>query len=67
MDIAKEVRVMLAKENIKVADLARLMNTSHQNLTNILNKNNPTITKIEEMADALGYKVEINFKKRAAE
>lgn len=63
MDIAKEIRILLAKENLKVSDLARLMGTSHQNLTNILNKNNPTASKIEEIADALGYKAKITFEK----
>ena len=41
------------------------MDTSHQNITNILNKNNPTISKVEEMANALGYKMNITFEKVA--
>lgn len=67
MDIAQEIRILLAKENLKVSDLARLMNTSHQNITNTLERNNPTISKVEEMATALGYEVEITFKKKVAE
>lgn len=63
MDIAKKIRILLAKENLKVSDLARLMGTSHQNVTNTLDRNNPTISKIEEMANALGYKVNITFEK----
>ncbi|ADZ83605.1 helix-turn-helix domain-containing protein [Cellulosilyticum lentocellum] len=65
MDISKEIRILLAQEDLKVSDLARLMDTSHQNITNILNKNNPTISKVEEMANALGYKMNITFEKVA--
>ena len=64
MDIAREVRILLAKENLKVSDLARRLDTSHQNISNILSKNNLTINKIEDIANALGYEIDIIFKKK---
>jgi transcriptional regulator with XRE-family HTH domain len=65
MDIAREIRILLAKENLKVSDLARLMDTSHQNISNILNRNNPTLSVLENMVDALGYEIKIDFVKKA--
>ena len=64
MDIAKEIRILLAKENLKVSDLARLMDTSHQNVANTLNRNNPTMSVLEDMINALGYDIQINFIKK---
>lgn len=63
MDIHREIRILLAKENLKVSDLARAMNTSHQNICNIMNNNNPKINTLSDIAHALGYELEINFKK----
>ncbi|MFR0780635.1 MAG: helix-turn-helix domain-containing protein [Zhenhengia sp.] len=65
MDIAQEIRILLAKENLKVSDLARLMDTSHQNVSNILNRNNPTVGVLENMVNALGYELKIEFTKKA--
>ena len=64
MDTAKEIRILLAQENLKASDLARLLNTSHQNLNNILRRNNPSIKVIEDMASALGYDTTITFTRK---
>lgn len=65
MDIAKEIRILLAQEDLKVSELARLMNTSHQNITNVLNRNNPTLKIIMEIANAIGYDTNISFTKKS--
>ena len=64
MDIATEIRVMLAKENKNMSWLASKLNTSPQNLRNKMNRNNFCTKDMEEIAEALGYELKIEFIKK---
>ena len=55
MDIATEIRVMLARENKNISWLANELNTSQQNLSNKMRRNNFCTKDMEEIAEALGY------------
>lgn len=63
INIEKEIKKILIDENLNVSKLANLLNTSSQNLTAKLKRNNLKLNDIQEIANALGYRVEISFKK----
>ena len=64
MDIATEIRVMLARENKNISWLANELNTSQQNLSNKMRRNNFCTKDMEEIAEALGYELKIEFIKK---
>ena len=61
MDMATEIRVMLARENKNVSWLAKEMNTSQQNITNKMKRNNFRISEMIEISKLLGYELKIEF------
>ena len=63
INIEKEIKKILIDEILNVSKLANLLNTSSQNLTAKLKRNNLKLNDIQEIANALGYHVEISFKK----
>lgn len=63
INIEKEIKKILIDENLNVSKLANLLNTSSQNLTAKLKRNNLKLNDIQEIANALGYHVVISFKK----
>lgn len=63
INIEKEIKKILIDENLNVSKLANLLNTSSQNLTAKLKRNNLKLNDIQEIANALEYHVEISFKK----
>lgn len=63
INIEKEIKKILIDENLNVSKLANLLNTSSQNLTAKLKRNNLKLNDIQEIANVLGYHVEISFKK----
>ena len=64
MDIATEIRVMLARENKNISWLANELNTSQQNLSNKMRRNNFCTKDMGEIAEALGYELKIEFIKK---
>ena len=64
MDMATEIRVMLARENKNVSWLAKEMNTSQQNITNKMKRNNFRISEMIEISKLLGYELKIEFIKK---
>lgn len=64
MDVAKKIRIILVEENLKIIDLADRLNTSQQNISAKLKRNNFSVKEMEEIAEALGYSLEINFTKK---
>ena len=64
MDIATEIRVMLARENKNISWLANELNTSQQNLSNKMRRNNFCTKDMKEIADVLGYELKIEFIKK---
>ena len=67
MDMATEIRVMLARENKNVSWLAKEMNTSQQNITNKMKRNNFRISEMIEISKLLGYELKIEFIKKESQ
>lgn len=63
MDIEKELRILMLKEDKSVKDVAQALGTTGQNISNKLRRNNLTISTLEDIAKAIGYKVNITFTK----
>ena len=62
MAMAEKIRILLVKRgNISEAELARRMGISPQNLHNKMKRDNFTETDLQEIAEALGLKLEISF------
>lgn len=64
MDVAKNIRIMLVEENLKIIDLADRLNTSQQNISAKLKRNNFSVKEMEQIAEVLGYNLEITFTKK---
>ena len=62
MAMAEKIRILLVKRgNISEAELARRMGISPQNLHNKMKRDNFSEKDLQEIAEALGLQVEINF------
>lgn len=65
MSMAEEIRILCVKAgNVSDAELARRLGTSPQNFFNQMKRDNFTVDRVREIADVLGYDMEITFKKR---
>ena len=64
MNIEKEIRKILLDEDIEIKELARRLNTSQQNMSAKLKRNNFTIKDIEKILNVLGYDLKIQFIKK---
>lgn len=64
MNIEKEIRKILLDEDIEIKELARRLNTSQQNISAKLKRNNFTTKDIEKILDVLGYELKIEFIKK---
>jgi transcriptional regulator with XRE-family HTH domain len=60
--MVEPIRIALVKRgNISESELARRMGISPQNLHNKMKRDNFTETDLQEIAEALGLKLEISF------
>lgn len=64
MDITKKIKVILAKENMNVSNLADKLGTSPQNLSAKLKRNNFSMKEMLKIANALGYDLNVEFIKK---
>ena len=65
VSMAEEIRILCVKAgNVSDAELARRLGTSPQNFCNLMKRDNFTVDRVREIADVLGYDMEITFKKR---
>ena len=64
MNIEKEIKKILLDEDIEIKELARRLNTSQQNISAKLKRNNFTIKDIEKILNVLGYDLKIEFIKK---
>ena len=64
MNIEKEIRKILLDEDIEIKELASRLNTSQQNISAKLKRNNFTIKDIEKILNVLGYELKIEFIKK---
>lgn len=60
----KEIKVLLAREETSGTQVAKKMGISQQNFHRTINKVNFAFTDARDILDALGYDLEINFRKR---
>ena len=64
MNIEKEIKKILLDEDVEIKELARRLNTSQQNISAKLKRNNFTTKDIEKILDVLGYELKIEFIKK---
>ena len=64
MNIEKEIRKILLDEDIEIKELARRLNTSQQNISAKLKRNNFTTKDIGKILNVLGYELKIEFIKK---
>ena len=64
MNIEKEIKKILLDEDIEIKELARRLNTSQQNISAKLKRNNFTTKDIEKILNVLGYELKIEFTKK---
>lgn len=63
--VQSKVGIMLKREGLNREELSRRMNVSVSRLSQILNSEKLGLSKLEEIARALGYEVEVSFIKTA--
>lgn len=61
MTISEQIKVLCVRNNISVAELARRMGKSPQNLNSKLRRESFTIAELEQIAEAVEAKFERNF------
>ena len=62
MALAEKIRILLVKRNnMSEAELARRLNVSPQNLNAKMKRDNFTEADLKEIAEALGLRLEISF------
>ena len=64
VDISKEIKKMLIDKDLTQSQLADMLNTSQSNFANKMKRNNLYSRDIEEIAEALGYELKIEFIKK---
>ena len=64
MNIEKEIRKILLDVDIEIKELARRLNTSQQNISAKLKRNNFTVKDVGKILDVLGYELKIEFIKK---
>lgn len=58
---ATKIKMLLAAKGTNMKGLAELLNTSQPNLSNKMKRENFSEKELEEIANVLGAKLEINF------
>lgn len=61
MTISEQIKVLCVRCNISIAELARRLGKSPQNLNAKMKRESFTITDLEQIADVTGVKFERNF------
>ena len=64
MNIEKEIRKILLDEDIEIKELASRLNTSQQNISAKLKRNNFTVKDVGKILSVLGYELKIEFIKK---
>jgi transcriptional regulator with XRE-family HTH domain len=60
--MTEKIRIMLVKKNnMSEAELARRMNLSPQNFNKKMKRDNFKISDLEKIAEALEYKLDVSF------
>ena len=61
MTTAELIKILCKQQNISIAELARRIGQSRQNLYKKMQRDTLTIDEIKQIADALGVKFEQSF------
>ncbi len=61
---AQLIRAVIGAEGTTIAAVAEKIGTTRQNLTTKLKRNNLSETEMREIADALGYDLVIEFRRK---
>lgn len=64
MGVAKQIKKILAEEEITLTELANRLDISVNNLSNKLRRDNFKTEELDYIADKLGYIVNIDFEKK---
>ena len=64
MDISTQIRKIMLDEKVNIVELAKRLDTSQPNVSAKLRRNNFNIKDLEKFSKALGYEIEIIFKKQ---
>lgn len=57
------LKILLDRDNIKLSDIAKKLDTTPQNIAQTFKRDNITIERLKEIAAAAGYELVIDFKK----
>lgn len=61
LETNEKIRLLLKRKGMTVTSLAESINTTRQNLTNKLNRNNFSENELKEIAEALGCSLILEF------
>ena len=61
LETNEKIRLLLKRKGMTVTSLAESINTTRQNLTNKLNRNNFSENELKEIANALGCSLILEF------
>lgn len=61
LETNEKIRLLLKRKGMNVTSLAESINTTRQNLTNKLNRNNFSENELKEIANALGCSLILEF------
>ncbi|MBD7946354.1 helix-turn-helix domain-containing protein [Psychrobacillus sp. Sa2BUA9] len=59
--MAEQIKILLIKKGMTITDLAKLINTSTQNLSNKLKRNDFKMSELRDIAEALDVVFETYF------
>lgn len=61
MTISEQIKILCIRNNISVAELARRLGKSPQNLNSKMKRESFTVSELEQIAEAVEAKFERNF------
>ena len=61
MSMSKKIKHLLIEKNVTITQLAKLLDTTPQNLTNKLSRDNFKEKNLQQIADVLNCKFEAKF------
>lgn len=62
MNMTEKIRILLIKKgNKSITDLAKLLNTTPQNISGKMKRDNFSVNELEEIAQALGCEYKSSF------
>lgn len=64
MDIILQIKLMQTLRNVNITETAKRLGTTRQNLSNKFKRNNLSINELKQIANALGFDMEIVFTDR---